>query len=198
MGGISGVGTNRQGGDKGTLSTHDAAVFGLAMFSSAALNNLFVTYYLQLYCDQVEGGSFYFAHLVFMVWNSLNDPLFGWLSDNLGSGASPAAPASRALPRAVRPALPWAFLLPPWHFALCPPAPRHRERALRPLDEVGSPAVSDRVERSHFRAGAPARRSRSHVLCRLARWPRSACAFHSGTCAMRRCPSREALHSFPF
>jgi MFS family permease len=30
---------------------------------------------------QINLGSFYFAQSVFLVWNTCNDPLFGWLSD---------------------------------------------------------------------------------------------------------------------
>jgi Na+/melibiose symporter-like transporter len=64
-----------------------AMAFGLTMLGSACMNNLFVTYYLELFCYVIslEGGWFYFGQTVFMVWNSVNDPIFGWLSD-LGMG----------------------------------------------------------------------------------------------------------------
>ncbi len=55
------------------------------MFSSACLNNLFVTYYLELflYIQKVDPAWFYIGQIVFMIWNSVNDPLFGWLSDTI-------------------------------------------------------------------------------------------------------------------
>ena len=61
--------------------------FGAAMFSSACLNNLFVTYYLELfmYVAKIEPRWFYIGQIVFMIWNSVNDPLFGWLSDKFST-----------------------------------------------------------------------------------------------------------------
>jgi len=58
--------------------------FGLVMGASSALNNLFVTFYLDLFMNVVklDSSAFYVGQLVFMVWNSLNDPLFGWISDH--------------------------------------------------------------------------------------------------------------------
>ena len=63
--------------------TLSAFAFGATMFSSACLNNLFVTYYLELflYVQKVDPWWFYIGQILFMVWNSINDPLFGWLSD---------------------------------------------------------------------------------------------------------------------
>ncbi|CAK9108388.1 Transmembrane protein 180 (Major facilitator superfamily domain-containing 13A) [Durusdinium trenchii] len=60
--------------------------FGLVMLASSAMNNLFVTYYLDLFMNVVQLGarSFYLGQLVFMVWNATNDPIFGWLSDRVG------------------------------------------------------------------------------------------------------------------
>jgi Na+/melibiose symporter-like transporter len=55
------------------------------MGCSSALNNLFVTFYLDLFLNVVrlEGHAFLLGQGVYMVWNCLNDPLFGWLSDRL-------------------------------------------------------------------------------------------------------------------
>ena len=55
------------------------------MFSSACLNNLFVTYYLELfmYVAKIEPRWFYVGQIIFMIWNSVNDPLFGWMSDRM-------------------------------------------------------------------------------------------------------------------
>ena len=47
------------------------------------MNTLFVTYYLNyfMFVVKVPTRWFYGGQLVFMVWNAVNDPLFGWISD---------------------------------------------------------------------------------------------------------------------
>ncbi len=91
------------------------------MLASSALNNLFVTYHLDFYLTVVRlrPSYFYLGHAVFMVWNAVNDVLFGWLSDTL--------PLSRGGRRSRLPAIRvggalWAaaFLLSwyPWSCAL--------------------------------------------------------------------------------
>ena len=57
--------------------------FGTTMLASAALNSLFVTYYLEMFTRvaELDGGWFFVGQTVFMLWNMLNDPLFGWLTD---------------------------------------------------------------------------------------------------------------------
>eukprot|EP00282_Hemiselmis_andersenii_P028384 CAMPEP_0169468780 /NCGR_PEP_ID=MMETSP1042-20121227/23110_1 /TAXON_ID=464988 /ORGANISM="Hemiselmis andersenii, Strain CCMP1180" /LENGTH=476 /DNA_ID=CAMNT_0009582175 /DNA_START=465 /DNA_END=1895 /DNA_ORIENTATION=+ len=51
------------------------------MFGSAAINNLWVTYYIQFFSRRVNTQWFYIGQVVYMLWNSFNDPLFGWISD---------------------------------------------------------------------------------------------------------------------
>lgn len=54
------------------------------------MNNLFVTYYI-LFFTQIEVLNsfwFYIGQIVFALWNALNDPLFGWISDNAKSSQS--------------------------------------------------------------------------------------------------------------
>lgn len=48
------------------------------------INNLFVTYSYPLFVGGVLADSHLFlaAQALFLVWNSVNDPLFGWLSDH--------------------------------------------------------------------------------------------------------------------
>eukprot|EP00658_Telonema_sp_P-2_P082612 TRINITY_DN8765_c0_g1_i12.p1 TRINITY_DN8765_c0_g1~~TRINITY_DN8765_c0_g1_i12.p1 ORF type:complete len:138 (+),score=36.32 TRINITY_DN8765_c0_g1_i12:105-518(+) len=67
----------------GTAPLGLALGYGLISFGSAALNTLFVTYYLDWFIAvvKVPTGWFYGSQLVFMVWNAVNDPLFGWISD---------------------------------------------------------------------------------------------------------------------
>jgi hypothetical protein len=59
--------------------------FGGVMLASSALNNLFLTYHLNLFITVVhlQPSHFYVAQLIFMVWNASNDVIFGWFSDNL-------------------------------------------------------------------------------------------------------------------
>lgn len=66
-----------------TKHSRRALAFGMTMLSSACLNNLFVTYYLEMFTvvATLDERWFYAGQIVFMVWNSINDPLFGWLSD---------------------------------------------------------------------------------------------------------------------
>ena len=71
------------------------------MLASSALNNLFVTYHLDFYLTVVRlrPSYFYLGHAVFMVWNAVNDVLFGWLSDTLplsrGGRRSPMSHSSQ-------------------------------------------------------------------------------------------------------
>ncbi len=62
-----------------------AISYGLVMCASAMMNNLFVTFYLDLFANvrQLDSTAFYIGQLVFMVWNGTNDALFGWLSDRV-------------------------------------------------------------------------------------------------------------------
>jgi Na+/melibiose symporter-like transporter len=65
------------------LSNVKIASFGMIMFASAALNNIFVSYYIELFCFVLDMDSawFFISQFVFMIWNASNDPLFGYLSD---------------------------------------------------------------------------------------------------------------------
>jgi hypothetical protein len=48
----------------------------------------------------ISTGAFFVGEAVFMVWNSVNDPLFGWLSDVGGADQYGPAPPARARARA--------------------------------------------------------------------------------------------------
>ena len=60
-----------------------AIAFGAVMLASSALNNVFVTYYLEVF-TQLPPAAFVAGQLLFACWNAANDPLFGWLSDHSG------------------------------------------------------------------------------------------------------------------
>ena len=122
----------------GGSSRRRQLAYGAVMLASSAMNNLFVTYYIAMFAalPSLTPGWFYAGQLVFMVWNGVNDPLFGWLSDTLrapawlaaaaavrgGSGGAPARTASPAVARraaAIRwGGLAWAlafvFVWHPW------------------------------------------------------------------------------------
>eukprot|EP01138_Halocafeteria_seosinensis_P014861 gb/GECG01015171.1/.p1 GENE.gb/GECG01015171.1/~~gb/GECG01015171.1/.p1 ORF type:complete len:531 (+),score=34.74 gb/GECG01015171.1/:1-1593(+) len=59
-------------------------VFGAVMLGSSLMNNLFVTYYIMFFTqiEVLDSSWFYIGQIVFAIWNAINDPLFGWLSDN--------------------------------------------------------------------------------------------------------------------
>ena len=54
----------------------------LALFISL-LNNVFLLFYVATFVNvfQIDSLSFWIGETIFLVWNSVNDPVFGWLSD---------------------------------------------------------------------------------------------------------------------
>ena len=80
------------------VTTLEAVAFGSTMFGSACINNLFVTYYLDLFCGvaSVSAEWFFFGQAIFMVWNALNDFCFGWISDKLANRKIEASRHSQA------------------------------------------------------------------------------------------------------
>lgn len=57
------------------------------MLASSSLNNLFVTFYLDLFMgvSHLSPTTFYVGQTLYLLWNAVNDPLFGWLQDVAGS-----------------------------------------------------------------------------------------------------------------
>ncbi|XP_037659944.1 transmembrane protein 180 isoform X6 [Choloepus didactylus] len=65
------------------LGLPTAVVYGsLALFISI-LHNVFLLYYVDTFVSvyKINKTAFWVGETVFLLWNSLNDPLFGWLSD---------------------------------------------------------------------------------------------------------------------
>ncbi|XP_045424464.1 transmembrane protein 180 isoform X2 [Lemur catta] len=65
------------------LGLPTAVVYGsLALFTSI-LHNVFLLYYVDTFVSvyKINKTAFWVGETVFLLWNSLNDPLFGWLSD---------------------------------------------------------------------------------------------------------------------
>lgn len=55
---------------------------GLSFFISS-LNNIFIIFYMStfIYAFKIDSKSFLIGETLFFIWNSINDPLFGWISD---------------------------------------------------------------------------------------------------------------------
>lgn len=54
----------------------------MALFLSIA-HNVFLLYYVDMFVNvyKIDKASFWIGEVTFLIWNSINDPLFGWLSD---------------------------------------------------------------------------------------------------------------------
>ncbi|XP_075697176.1 transmembrane protein 180 [Rhinoderma darwinii] len=65
------------------LST--AVLYGSLSFFLSVLHNVFLLYYVDTFVSvyKIDKLSFWIGETVFLIWNSLNDPLFGWLSDRI-------------------------------------------------------------------------------------------------------------------
>ena len=81
--------------EKGSLSLLQAAAYGATMFGSAAMNNIWVTYYIAFFSQRVQGQWFYFGQGLYMLWNAVNDPLVGWISDAAPGTTQRRTPAIR-------------------------------------------------------------------------------------------------------
>ena len=59
--------------------------YGLVLGTSAALNTVFILYSVELFThytlSNVTSFWFYTGQTIYMLWNSFNDPIFGWFSD---------------------------------------------------------------------------------------------------------------------
>lgn len=63
--------------------------YAAAGFATALLNNVFILYHVKLYTSvyAVSDAWLYAAFTVYGVWNTLNDPLFGWVEDRMAGGS---------------------------------------------------------------------------------------------------------------
>lgn len=69
-------------GFTGVFST--SVLYGsLALFISI-LHNVFLLYYVETFVSvyKIDKVSFWVGETIFLLWNSVNDPLFGWMSDH--------------------------------------------------------------------------------------------------------------------
>ncbi|XP_028826357.1 transmembrane protein 180 [Denticeps clupeoides] len=60
-----------------------ALLYGSLSLFVSVLHNVFLLYYVETFVSiyKIDKLSFWVGETVFLIWNSLNDPLFGWLSD---------------------------------------------------------------------------------------------------------------------
>eukprot|EP00993_Chasmostoma_nieuportense_P000274 NODE_1254_length_1582_cov_32.850172_g1184_i0.p1 GENE.NODE_1254_length_1582_cov_32.850172_g1184_i0~~NODE_1254_length_1582_cov_32.850172_g1184_i0.p1 ORF type:complete len:495 (+),score=136.71 NODE_1254_length_1582_cov_32.850172_g1184_i0:72-1556(+) len=102
--------------------TQQAFHYGMSNFSASLLNNVFITYYVEMFLTvaPLQNQWFMMGQVLYCGWNCVNDPIFGWIGDTQF-----AAKLHRRLPR-IRVGGPlWAlaFLL-PW-FPWTPTAAQH-------------------------------------------------------------------------
>lgn len=63
---------------------HAALAYAMTTLGAAMINNIFSFYYVKLFINKynTSEGAFDQSQVVYMVWNAVNDPLFGYLQDN--------------------------------------------------------------------------------------------------------------------
>ncbi|XP_041813792.1 transmembrane protein 180 isoform X2 [Chelmon rostratus] len=61
-----------------------ALAYAMTTLGSGMINNIFSFYYVKLFINKykISEGAFHQSQVVYMVWNAVNDPLFGYLQDN--------------------------------------------------------------------------------------------------------------------
>ena len=57
--------------------------YGVISFFISILHNVFLLYHVETFVSiyKIDKFSFWIGEVIFLVWNSCNDPLFGWISD---------------------------------------------------------------------------------------------------------------------
>lgn len=57
--------------------------YGSISLFTTILHNLFILYHIDMFVSvyKIDKTSFWIGEMVFLLWNSINDPLFGWLGD---------------------------------------------------------------------------------------------------------------------
>lgn len=57
--------------------------YGSVTLFTSILHNIFLLYHVDMFVSvyKIDKFSFWIGETIFLVWNSLNDPLFGWFSD---------------------------------------------------------------------------------------------------------------------
>ncbi|KAL4231139.1 Transmembrane protein 180 [Mactra antiquata] len=60
----------------------DIAYGSLSLFTTI-VHNVFLLYHVDIFVSvyKIDKASFWIGEIIFLVWNSINDPMFGWISD---------------------------------------------------------------------------------------------------------------------
>ncbi|KAJ8365285.1 hypothetical protein SKAU_G00141160 [Synaphobranchus kaupii] len=76
------------------LGISTAVLYGSLSLFISILHNVFLLYYVETFVSvyKIDKVSFWVGETVFLIWNSLNDPLFGWLSDRSFLSSTPSGP----------------------------------------------------------------------------------------------------------
>ncbi|VDD79306.1 unnamed protein product [Mesocestoides corti] len=58
-------------------------IYGLIHFCTSLMHNIFVVYHVYVFvsCFGLSKLSFWTSEFLFLLWNAINDPIFGWLLD---------------------------------------------------------------------------------------------------------------------
>ncbi|MBN3275874.1 MF13A protein, partial [Polyodon spathula] len=74
------------------FSISTAVLYGSLSLFVSILHNVFLLYYVDTFVSvyKIDKVSFWVGETVFLIWNSLNDPLFGWISDRSFLGSQQA------------------------------------------------------------------------------------------------------------
>uniref|UniRef100_A0A8D0GG98 Transmembrane protein 180 n=1 Tax=Sphenodon punctatus TaxID=8508 RepID=A0A8D0GG98_SPHPU len=70
---------------KFVLGIHpNALAYSMTTLGAGMMNSIFNFYYVKLFLNQykISEIAFHQAQVVFMIWNAINDPLFGYIQDN--------------------------------------------------------------------------------------------------------------------
>ncbi|NWY76689.1 MF13A protein, partial [Erithacus rubecula] len=62
----------------------NALAYSMTTLGAGMMNSIFNFYYVKLFLNRykISETAFHVAQVVFMVWNAINDPLFGYIQDN--------------------------------------------------------------------------------------------------------------------
>ncbi|TRZ00700.1 hypothetical protein DNTS_013048 [Danionella cerebrum] len=67
-----------------SLAHPGALAYSMTTLGAGLMNNMFTFYYVKLFLTKyrISEASFHQSQVIYMIWNALNDPLFGYLQDN--------------------------------------------------------------------------------------------------------------------
>ncbi|KAK3095028.1 hypothetical protein FSP39_009350 [Pinctada imbricata] len=73
--------------------------YGSLAFFQSILHNIFLLYHVDIFVSvyKIDKTSFWIGEGIFLIWNSLNDPIFGWISDKDFLGTSSHNPSNKEI-----------------------------------------------------------------------------------------------------